>query len=384
MNSVVRFDSVTKDYRLGRERLNLRAAVPGRIGRIMRSADLTAVRDLSFKLGAGESLGVIGPNGAGKSTVLKLAAGVTAPTAGAVCVRGRAASLIELGVGFHPDLSGAENVYFAAAILGLHLREVRRRYDAIVSFSGVERFLETPVKRYSSGMLARLGFAVATHVDADLLVVDEVLAVGDSEFQARSYERIRQLRDGGAALLFVTHNMWTLPQLTEKAIRLSGGAVVDSGMSQDVVQRYLAREVEEASQHQPDGESASIPLLMLEKTEYRSGDPLLLTVALDIRRPVENAIVQVAIGRVDGLVCAGDDVTPLTSQLTTVGRHTFTGILGPVELHAGSYRVWVNVLGTGGHPVVHAQAIADFMIVAAERPAHTYGFMRLPTSWQAQ
>jgi len=198
-----------------------------------------ALRDVSFEVGAGETLGIIGSNGAGKSTLLKILSRITEPTRGEAILRGRIASLLEVGTGFHPELTGRENIFLNGVILGMKRTEVRRRFDAIVEFSGVEMFLDTPVKRYSSGMFVRLAFAVASHLDPEILVVDEVLAVGDAAFQEKCLGKMGELAGCGRTVLFVSHNMAAVENLTRRAIVLDHGRVVFAGPTPDAVARYL-------------------------------------------------------------------------------------------------------------------------------------------------
>ena len=199
-----------------------------------------ALKDVNFEVNPGEVLGVIGRNGAGKSTLLKILSRITAPTNGRVTVQGRMASLLEVGTGFHPELSGRENIYLNATILGMTQKEVARKFDAIVDFSGVEKFLDTPVKRYSSGMYVRLAFAVAAHVEADILLVDEVLAVGDAEFQKRCMGMMGDVARGGRTVLFVSHNLTALRNLCTTGLLLQGGQVDAFGNIGDVLNRYVS------------------------------------------------------------------------------------------------------------------------------------------------
>ena len=206
-----------------------------------------ALRDLNFQVRAGEVLGVIGRNGAGKSTLLKVLSRITAPTRGRVSLRGRVASLLEVGTGFHPELSGRENIQLNATILGMGRQEIARKFDQIVEFSGVERFLDTPVKRYSSGMYVRLAFAVAAHVEADILLIDEVLAVGDAEFQKRCLGLMGEVARGGRTVLFVSHNLTALRNLCTEGLLLNGGAVETFGAISDVLRRYASNANEQGS-----------------------------------------------------------------------------------------------------------------------------------------
>jgi lipopolysaccharide transport system ATP-binding protein len=198
-----------------------------------------ALRDVSFAVEQGERVGIIGRNGAGKSTLLKILSRITEPTKGRVAISGRVASLLEVGTGFHPELTGRENVYLNGAVLGMTRAEIRRKFDEIVAFAEVERFLDTPVKRYSSGMYVRLAFAVAAHLDPEVLVVDEVLAVGDAQFQRKCLGKMEEAAESGRTVLFVSHNLPTVLRLCHRSLLLDGGRLVANGDTADVIQAYL-------------------------------------------------------------------------------------------------------------------------------------------------
>jgi lipopolysaccharide transport system ATP-binding protein len=203
--------------------------------------DLWALRDVSFTVEQGEVLGIIGRNGAGKSTLLKILSRVTAPTSGKIKVKGRIASLLEVGTGFHPDLTGRENIYLNGAILGMNRREIDRKFDEIVDFSEIEKFIDTPVKRYSSGMYVRLAFAVAAHLEPEILLVDEVLAVGDAEFQKKCLGKMGEAAQGGRTVLFVSHNMIAITLLCNRVIFLDKGIIQGDGEKEKIVAAYLSR-----------------------------------------------------------------------------------------------------------------------------------------------
>ena len=198
-----------------------------------------AIKDVSFDVKRGEVMGIIGANGAGKSTLLKILTGISEPTEGEARLYGRIGSLLEVGTGFHPELTGRENVYMNGAVLGMGQAEIRHKFDEIVDFSGVERFIDTPVKRYSSGMLVRLGFAVAAHLEPEILLVDEVLAVGDYQFQHRCLGKMREVAGGGRTVLFVSHNMAMIQELCPETVLLENGRLRTQGPSRDVVRTYL-------------------------------------------------------------------------------------------------------------------------------------------------
>jgi lipopolysaccharide transport system ATP-binding protein len=199
-----------------------------------------ALRDISFEVKQGEILGMIGRNGAGKSTLLKILSRVTAPTSGEIRVKGRIASLLEVGTGFHPELTGRENIFLNGAILGMTRTEVRQKLDEIVAFAEVEKFLDTPVKRYSSGMYVRLAFAVAAHLEPEILVVDEVLAVGDAQFQEKCLGKMKNVARGGRTILFVSHNLGSIMALCSRCVLLGNGAVTCDGFPADTVRAYVA------------------------------------------------------------------------------------------------------------------------------------------------
>jgi lipopolysaccharide transport system ATP-binding protein len=205
-----------------------------------RKEEFWALRDISFEVKQGDVVGIIGRNGAGKSTLLKILSRITEPTTGRVRIRGRVASLLEVGTGFHPELTGRENVFLNGAILGMSREEIKRKFDEIVAFAEIDKFLDTPVKRYSSGMYVRLAFAVAAHLEPEILIVDEVLAVGDYEFQRRCLGKMNEVAHGGRTVLFVSHNMTAIEELCRQSILLRNGRIERSGPTNQVVAHYLS------------------------------------------------------------------------------------------------------------------------------------------------
>jgi lipopolysaccharide transport system ATP-binding protein len=231
-----------------------------------------ALKDVSFTVRRGEVMGIIGRNGAGKSTLLKVLSRITDPTAGKITLRGRVASLLEVGTGFHPELTGRENIYLNGAILGMTRPEIRRKFDEIVAFAGVEKFLDTPVKRYSSGMYVRLAFAVAAHLEPQILIVDEVLAVGDAEFQKKCLGKIDEVsRQEGRTVLLVSHNMAAIAELADRALLLDAGSVVVDGSVAEAVSTYLARGARKAIYKRPLNLRASSP--HIARAEILTSDP---------------------------------------------------------------------------------------------------------------
>jgi len=237
----VRVNDLVMEFRLVHERnLTLKEALVRRVtGRRQdRVERFRALDGVSLEAARGEALGVIGPNGSGKTTLLRLLAGVLTPTSGTIEIDGRVTTLIELGAGFNPELSGEENIYLGGALYGFRREEMRAKFDRIVAFAELERFIEVPVKNYSSGMSARLGFSLATDVDPDVLVVDEVLAVGDESFQAKCFERMRRFREEGKTIVLVSHDLGTVESFCDNAVRLERGTIADRGPAREVVERY--------------------------------------------------------------------------------------------------------------------------------------------------
>lgn len=235
--NAIEFHRVSKRFQL-QEGRTLREFVPAFLQGRGWSPPFFALRDVSFSVAQGETLGIIGRNGSGKSTALKLMAGVMVPSQGAVRVHGRVSPLIELGAGFHPDLTGRENVFLNAAILGMSSKEIQARFDEIVSFAELWDFIDTPVKRYSSGMYMRLGFSVAVHSTPDILLVDEVLAVGDAAFQEKCLAKMREFQAQGVTMVLVTHALELVQKFCQRALLLNGGHLVAEGPPEAVVQRY--------------------------------------------------------------------------------------------------------------------------------------------------
>jgi ABC-type polysaccharide/polyol phosphate transport system ATPase subunit len=309
----------------------------------------TVVAGASFSLRAGEKVGLVGRNGAGKTTSLRLLAGITRPTHGRVQTHGRVASLLNVGAGFHPELSGRENVLLNGVILGLSRREVRDRYDAIVAFAGLERFMDTPVKHYSSGMYARLAFSVAVHVEPDLLLVDEVLSVGDAAFQDRSLRRMLDLRERGqAAIIFVSHNLAAVELMCERAIWLDRGRVGASGPTSEVIRAYLDAVDEE-------GEATGDAYLSAECVEVldANGRP---SASLSADQPFTVRVLGVAhrelIEPVFVVTVRGDHGPLFASNMhidghwparVPAGPFTVECAFGPSRLRPGRYRVELKV-----------------------------------------
>ena len=300
MPTVIRAEGLSKRYTLGEHQAaygTLRESL-AHLGRRLtgrehhhEAEEIWALRDVSFEVPQGEILGVIGRNGAGKSTLLKILTRITTPTAGRVEIRGRVGSLLEVGTGFNQELTGRENVYLNGAILGMKRREIDRRYDAIVEFSGVEKFIDTPVKRYSSGMYVRLAFAVAAHLEPEILLVDEVLTVGDAEFQRRCLGRMEELGNSGRTVIFVSHQLPAVAQMCDRAIQINGGSVVGEGRPAEVIANYLHQTHSAGSERTWTADSApgnDLARILGVRLLPHDGMP---PGVVDVRRPVAIEVV---------------------------------------------------------------------------------------------
>jgi homopolymeric O-antigen transport system ATP-binding protein len=295
--AAVIFDHVWKKFRKGERFDSLRDLLPAMAKRVwagkpkgLSAQEFWALRDVSFELKRGDSLGIIGPNGSGKSTTLKLLSRILKPDSGNLRVNGRYGALIELGAGFHPDLTGRENIYLNGTILGMKRAEIAKKFDAIVAFAELEEFLDTPVKRYSSGMYARLGFSVAAHVDPEVLIVDEVLSVGDYHFQEKCFARMHEFTRNGTTLIFVSHNLTAVGSLCKSALLLNKGVPVFQGEVQGAIQKYY-------SLYEEDTKSSALEITGVRVTDARGqecevfdpGETAVFTVEMKALADISNA-----------------------------------------------------------------------------------------------
>jgi ABC-type polysaccharide/polyol phosphate transport system ATPase subunit len=301
--NAVELSSVSKRYLLGEDHgANLRETISSVAARLVGRAsprppaeEVWSLRDVDLEVREGEALGVIGRNGAGKSTLLKVLTRITEPTTGVSRTRGRVGALLEVGTGFHPELTGRENVYLNGAILGMTRKEMDRRFDEIVAFSGVERFLDTPIKRYSSGMYLRLAFSVAAHLEPDILVVDEVLAVGDAEFQRKCLGRMEQAEGEGRTVIFVSHYLDAVLRLCPTTVWLDAGRVVKAGPTGDVVSAYLSTTVQHMGTRAFTADPSAAAWVTGVQAVDPSGRPAVLlqredTVTLEVRFTVRSPL----------------------------------------------------------------------------------------------
>lgn len=299
------FDGVWKKFRRGERARSLRDAIGGMGRRLLKKRSSTyqlsrdefnSLKDVSFQVRAGECVGIIGPNGAGKSTMLKCASRILKPNRGSVRVKGRVSALIEVGAGFHPDLTGRENVFLNGTILGMRRKEILQRFDEIVEFAGMSEFIDTPVKRYSSGMYARLGFAVAAFMDPDVLLIDEVLSVGDMRFGRKCEQKLQEIRAGNTAVLFISHNMSAVRMMCDRVIVLNRGEIQFDGEPDAAIHAYhdLLSQGDNVGQSHPAVRSLNVSVTDAVGTPTvlaSAGDTLNVEVRLHTARPLTDATI---------------------------------------------------------------------------------------------
>jgi lipopolysaccharide transport system ATP-binding protein len=362
MQPSIKLENISKKYRIGKAPLNIRSLLSFR----KPPANYHwAVKDINFSLNPGESLGIIGPNGAGKTTILKLLSKVTFPSSGSIQMNGRFSALIELGAGFHPDLTGRENVFLNGTILGMRKSDIEKRFDQIIDFAGIEKFIDTPVKRYSSGMYARLGFSVAAHVDPEILLVDEVLAVGDMAFQKKCYDRMVDLIKNGTTLIFVSHNMRAIQKVCKKSMVLYRGETAFEGSASDATAEYsnilrkAASEYQEnSSENITDGIGQRIMTheAVIEKVDilksdltpghaFSSGEYARVRAIVNFKNDTPSPVIACSIRLPDGQVVY--DYTTEWAGITTPNfqKNTQVNIEFPLRLNlaAGTYQLGVNL-----------------------------------------
>jgi lipopolysaccharide transport system ATP-binding protein len=404
MNDVViRAEGLSKMYRLGEPQgySTLREAIVNAFKRTsgIEKDSFWALKDVNFEIKRGEVIGVIGRNGAGKSTLLKILSRITRPTRGHAEILGRVGALLEVGTGFHHELTGRENIFLNGAILGLPKSEIARQFDAIVAFAEVERFVDTPVKHYSSGMYLRLAFAVAAHLEPEILIVDEVLAVGDASFQKRCLAKMGEVSKQGRTVLFVSHNLAAITSLTQRSLLLKAGELTLQGPSDQVTARYLSEAAAEDSsgvvnleQRRLKSVSDEVRLLEMVFTDqsgvptaqFCEGDAINLSVVFDVRKPIREYSININISAKNlRLFSVLSGTRPWNGG---EGRHTIRTQFSPTPLRPGIYTVSISLFST----VVQSSGydVATFEVV--ENPRHKeknypvsgdYGVLYFPYSW---
>ncbi len=410
MMPAIRVEGLTKLYRRTAAGHHLRTLKSALIERSLvtglRPEDaILALTDVSFSVARGEAVGLIGSNGSGKSTLLKTVAGILKPTRGKIHVDGRVAALIELGAGFHPEISGRENIYINGAVLGLSRREIDSRLDAIVEFSGLESFIDEPVKNYSSGMYVRLGFAVAIHTDPDILMVDEVLAVGDEAFSHRCLRRIEEFLAGGKTLLLVSHSLDLIAEICDRVVWLEGGELKESGLPRRVVDAYrewvaasegqVHQQAKEQREHDTDatepeqdtpeealrwgsGEALIEQIRILvggeERYYFQTGDDVTFEISARASRELDDFVFGVAIRTPRGGECWGTntDLDGFVPARLESGEATVNVRCPNLRLGPGEYVVDVAVHARDGTPYDYRRQLVSFSVTAPTRGVGTY------------
>jgi len=385
-------DHVSKQYRLYHERNNsLKAAVMH--GRRARYEEFWALDDVSFEIPPGSTFGLIGENGSGKSTLLKCLARILRPEKGEIVVNGRVSALLELGAGFHPELSGRENVFLNGAILGMTKREIKSRFDDIVGFAGLEQFIDSPVKNYSSGMYVRLGFSVAITVDPDILLIDEVLAVGDTEFQRRCDEKLDELRSAGKTIVIVSHALDSLRHLCDQMAMLEHGKLMDLGKAPAVIDRYVDRV---QLDRLPDGQYGSRNgsgegrierIEILDPTgkpveRVRTGDDVTFRLHYMAHEPIECPIFGFAVNSLDGVRVSGTNTREHDVVPDKIDGPGYVDLhVGRLLLTPGTYDASVSMYNyTVTHPYDSRNRFFRFDVDNGQPPERT-GVVSLGGTW---
>ena len=405
--------SVSKRFRLYRGRqvstvkdLFVRLFVGSGGTGLFSGEELWALHDVSLDLGRGRMVGIVGSNGSGKSTLLKVLGGILKPTTGQVSVRGRVSALIELGAGFHPEFTGRENIYINGVLLGLTRAEIRARFDEIVAFAGLESFIDSPVKTYSSGMYMRLGFAIAVTVDPDVLLIDEVLAVGDEAFQHRCVGKIQEFKARGKTIVLVSHDLGSIERLCDEAVWLDRGRLQVHGETREVVGRYLdhvAREEARALGIEHDRAEAiartgtaarwgsrDVELTRVqlaggdgrERYLFETGEPCAVHLHFRANRPVDDPVFGVGVFRKDGVCCYGTNTAVEGLALGKVdGEGVVTMQIDRLDLVEGEYLLDTAVHGRDGNPYDYHSRLYAFAVRSRVRDT---GVARLSHRWRFQ
>jgi lipopolysaccharide transport system ATP-binding protein len=400
VNAAIRFDGISKNFRLRHRRVrSFQELALGLFRRGRASGEVFwALRDVSLTVGQGETVGLIGPNGAGKSTALKLISRIIEPTSGRIEVNGRVGALLELGAGFHPDLTGRENIYLNGSILGLSRAQIRHKLDAIIDFAELEHFIDIPVRQYSSGMYMRLGFSVAVNTNPDILLVDEVLAVGDAAFQRKCLERINHLRQQGVTILFVSHSAEIVRTVCPRVLWLDNGRLVSDGPAEAVAARYLAHSwaAEKGSlgpeagedRRYGSGEVRIVGVRLLdghaqEKQLFQVGEPLTVEMRYRAERRVERPVFGLAIHRSDGTHITGPNTQFAGLDIPVVkGEGAVLYRVDHLPLMEGTYYLSVAAVDSADTMVYdHHDRLYKFK-VRQVGGGERYGLLSLRGEWE--
>ncbi len=361
MNRIIEITNISKKYKINTNRGNyvaLRDVLSNAFRNPFKYAkdktksfikgkeEFWALQDINFSVEKGETIGIIGHNGAGKSTLLKILSQITPPTTGKIKLNGRVASLLEVGTGFNPELTGRENIYLSGAILGMTKEEIKKRFDDIVDFAGVNKFIDTPIKRYSSGMMVRLGFAVAAHLEPDILLVDEVLAVGDAEFQKKCLGKMDEVtKQGGRTILFVSHNMGAVQNLCPKSILLQNGKIKSMGKSSDIINEYIhSIDINNASS-KIENEYFSINkinIMPINNDLIVSGADIKIALSISFKQEINNPALILAIKTDSGMELSRFSTYPIAGiKIPKFDKRTynFSIALKQIPFSGGQYRL---------------------------------------------
>jgi lipopolysaccharide transport system ATP-binding protein len=395
MRPIVTVENLGKQYRLGTQaaaystiRESLTNGILRRNNGRANEQTIWALRDVNFEIAPGDVLGIIGRNGAGKSTLLKILSRVTEPTTGRVELHGRVGSLLEVGTGFHPELTGRENIFLNGSILGMSRKDILQKFDEIVSFAEVEKFMDTPVKRYSSGMYLRLAFAVAAHLEPEILVVDEVLAVGDFAFQQKCLNKMQDVSGHGRTILFVSHNIGAISRLCRRCILLEQGRIVEAGPTARVVQTYVSSGLSERAEYVQapvPGQQMNLFRVALVgdddqlRTEVGYHETFRFLFEYEINRPCTDAILGMAIFTVDGtcaFVSADFDAHPELLGVRPVGRYAAEVEIPGKWLNTGRYVVRVSLSCDAGRQCFADLEALAFNVIDTGTPGSRHGIER--------
>lgn len=388
----IRVDSLWKNFRLYHERNRYLKAAMLR-GRRARYEEFWALQDVSLTVATGATVGVIGSNGSGKTTLLKCLTGIYTPERGSVHIEGNVAALLELGAGFHAELSGTENIYLNGSILGMSKKDIDNKFDSIVEFAGLEQFIDTPVKNFSSGMVVRLGFSIATHVEPEVLLIDEILAVGDQAFQRKSTEKIEQFRRDGRTILVVSHSLGLVQQLCDTVVWLEKGHVKMTGPASDVISEYtgttygnFAREDASSKTRWGSGEAQITQVTTLDASEQpidtlSSGDEFRLRLELNSHVRIESPVLRVQMETMSGELVWSTTTQRGTATLRVLDGPAVAMLQIPsLPLADGTYYVSVSITdATGTTEFDHCQHWAKIHVVGGQ--PNDGGVVALPSSW---
>lgn len=350
-----------------------------------------ALRGINFSVEKGETMGVIGPNGSGKSTLLSIIASTMAPTTGRVITRGRLASLLELGAGFHPDLTGRENIFLNGAIMGIPRQMIEEKFSSIVAFSGLGNFIETPIKFYSSGMAVRLGFSIAIEVEPDILLVDEVLAVGDQSFQKKSSRRIQRMKEAGKTLLVASHDMSTIRRFCDRVIHLENGEIIEQGVPAGVVDNYIqsAEEFPSGPDKVPGWGTMEAVIRGVrfraaggeETTTFRTGDDLAVEIAYSAGKRIENPVFGYAVHTQDAQLCVGSNTQIDGCRVESIeGPGVMKLLLPSLPLLKGHYLLSLSIHSHDHSVNYHRQDYTYPFDVFS--PTERVGVVDAPSRWE--